>query len=80
MDDPKLKRFFSAVRDLRDAMESDLQLDQFDRLSLENYLALLQITYSEWKKRNHPNLTHSGFSVSDNDTNDSPLSSSLGNL
>ena len=79
MDDPKLKRFFSAVRDLRDAMESDLHLDQFDRLSLENYLALLQITYMEWKKRNHPHLNHAGFSLADTNSDDNPLSSSFGN-
>ena len=33
-------------------MESDVPLDYFDRLSLENHMALLQITYIEWKQRN----------------------------
>jgi len=33
-------------------MTHDLSLDEFDQICLENYIALLQITYMEWKRRN----------------------------
>lgn len=52
METPEVKAFYSAVHDLREALESDLSLDDFERLSLENYMALLQMTYIEWKQRN----------------------------
>ena len=47
-----LDSFFKATQNLRDAMEGDLPLNDFERLSLENYIALLQMTYIEWKMRN----------------------------
>ena len=33
-------------------MEGDSSLTDFDRICLENYLSLLEITYIEWKRRN----------------------------
>jgi hypothetical protein len=52
MEPPELKHFYLATQHLREAMSHDLPLTDFDRISLENYLALLQITYMEWKQRN----------------------------
>jgi hypothetical protein len=49
---PELDQFCSAIQNFREAMECDLPLNDFERLSLENYLALLQMTYIEWKLRN----------------------------
>jgi len=48
----ELRRFYVAIQNLRETMESDLPLNDFDRVCLENYIALLQITYHEWKRRN----------------------------
>ena len=47
-----LNKFFAATQNLREAMECDLPLNDFERLSLQNYIALLQMTYIEWKRRN----------------------------
>jgi len=47
-----LKAFYLVVQNLREEMESDLPLNDFERVALENYIALLQITYIEWKRRN----------------------------
>ena len=47
MNAPVLKDFYIATQNLREAMESNLPLNDFDRVSLENYIALLQITYIE---------------------------------
>jgi hypothetical protein len=33
-------------------MASGLHLDDFDRLCLENYIALLQLSYMDWKRQN----------------------------
>lgn len=52
MEAPELRRFYVAIQNLREAMEGDLPLNDFDRMCLENYIALLQITYLEWKRRN----------------------------
>ena len=52
MEPPELKHFYLATQSLREAMSHDLPLNDFDRISLENYIALLQITYMEWKQRN----------------------------
>jgi hypothetical protein len=52
MEPPELKQFYLATQSLREAMSHDLPLNDFDRISLENYIALLQITYMEWKQRN----------------------------
>ena len=32
-------------------MENDLSLNDFQRISLENHMALLHMTYIEWKQR-----------------------------
>jgi hypothetical protein len=55
MEPPELRHFYLATQNLRDAMSHDLPLSDFDRISLENYIALLQITYVEWKQRNIKN-------------------------
>jgi hypothetical protein len=52
MDTPELRNFYVAAQNLREAMTHDLHLDVFDRICLENYMALLQLTYVEWKRRN----------------------------
>ncbi len=54
MDESSLNKFFVATQNLRDAMEDDIQLDATAQLRLENYMALLHMTYSEWKRRNVP--------------------------
>jgi hypothetical protein len=54
MDEPAVKKFFTSVRELREAMASGMHLDDFDRLCLENYIALLQLSYSDWKRQCYP--------------------------
>jgi hypothetical protein len=54
MDIPELQNFYQATKNLREAMERDVPLHEFDRLCLENYIALVQLTYIEWKRRNAP--------------------------
>ena len=49
---PVLTTFYRATQNLREAMECDLPLNDLERISLENYIALLQMTYIEWKRRN----------------------------
>ena len=51
---PELRQLYVAIQNFREAMEFNLALNDFDRLSLENYLAVLQMTYIEWKRRNLP--------------------------
>ncbi len=50
---PELKKLYQAIQNFRESMEGDLPLNDFDRVCLENYIALLQITYMEWKRRNY---------------------------
>ena len=50
---PELRRLYQAIQDFRESMEGDLPLTDFDRVCLENYIALLEITYMEWKRRNY---------------------------
>jgi hypothetical protein len=52
MESPELRKCYLAIQNLREAMTHDLSLDEFDQICLENYIALLQITYMEWKRRN----------------------------
>ena len=55
MEVPELRKLYQAIQEFREAMENDLPLNDFDRVCLENYMALLHITYIEWKRRNyHP--------------------------
>jgi hypothetical protein len=55
MEPTVIHNFYKATQSLREAMESDLPLNDLERISLENYIALLQMTYIEWKRRNcHP--------------------------
>ena len=58
MEAPELRRFYVAIQNLREAMEGDLPLNDFDRVCLETYIALLQITYLEWKRRNVRQAAH----------------------
>lgn len=55
MDQPVLSQLYLAIHNFREAMESDLSLTDFDRICLENYISLLEITYIEWKRRNVQN-------------------------
>lgn len=52
MEPTVIRNFYRATQSLREAMESDLPLNDLERISLENYIALLQMTYIEWKRRN----------------------------
>lgn len=52
MDTPVLSQLYLAIQNFREAMEGDLPLSDFDRICLENYISLLEITYIEWKRRN----------------------------
>ena len=54
METPALTQLYLAIHNFREAMESDLSLSDFDRICLENYISLLEITYIEWKRRNLP--------------------------
>jgi hypothetical protein len=47
----ELKELYLAIQKFREAMERDLRLNDSERLSLENHIALLQLTYMEWKRR-----------------------------
>jgi hypothetical protein len=55
---PDLQELYLAIKKFREAMESDLPLNDLERLSLENHIALLQLTYMEWKRRNVPPYAH----------------------
>ena len=58
----ELQQLCLAIQNFREAMECDCPLNEFERLSLENYIALLEITYIEWKRRNLP-LTYRAAGV-----------------
>jgi hypothetical protein len=58
MGTPELKELYLAIQKFREAMERDLRLNDSERLSLENHIALLQITYMEWKRRNVEKLAY----------------------
>ena len=57
METPELHQLYLAIQNFREAMERDLKLNEFERLSLENYIAFLQLTYMEWKRRNPNQMT-----------------------
>jgi hypothetical protein len=74
MDEPAVKKFFTSVRELREAMAAGMHLDDFDRLCLENYIALLQLSYIDWKRQYYP--THLDIALSNPvENNDNPQSS-----
>jgi hypothetical protein len=74
MDEPALKKFFTSVRELREAMAAGMHLDDFDRLCLENYIALLQLSYIDWKRQYYP--SHPDIPLSNpNESNDNRGSS-----
>jgi len=52
MQPPVITNFFTAAHNFREAMELDLPLNDLDRICVENYIFLIQITYLEWKRRN----------------------------
>ena len=47
-----ITNFFTAAQNLREAMELDLPLNDVDRICVENYIFLIQVTYFDWKRRN----------------------------
>ena len=51
-DIPELRKLYQAIQEFREVMEDDLPLEYFERVTLENYMTLLQITYIERKRRN----------------------------
>ena len=74
MDEPAVKKFFTSVRELREAMAAGMHLDDFDRLCLENYIALLQLSYIDWKRQYYP--SHFDIALSNPvENNDNPQSS-----
>lgn len=74
--DESLKKLFQATQELRKAMERDRKLDHIDQLRLENHLAVLQMTYIEWKRRNNPpNPPYCRSSFQESDWGDESLSS-----
>ena len=44
-----ITNFFTAAQNLREAMELDLPLNDVDRICVENYIFLIQVTYFDWK-------------------------------
>lgn len=52
MDDVEV--ILDATKEIRAVMNRNLQLDQVDQLRVENCMAMLQLTYIEWKRRNIP--------------------------
>ena len=61
MEAQELRQLYLAIQSFREAMEEDLRLNDFDRMCLENYIALLQLTYFEWKRRNMPELQYCNY-------------------
>ena len=54
-----------ATQELREAMEKGMSLDDIDRLCLENYISLLHLSYSEWKRQYYrPPRINTGFNDS----------------
>jgi hypothetical protein len=51
MEPTVIHNFYRATQSLREAMESDLPLNDLERISLENYIALLQMTYNRVEKK-----------------------------
>ena len=47
-----LHRFYLVTAALRSAMQVDMPLDGSEQLRFENHMALLHMTYVEWKRRN----------------------------
>jgi hypothetical protein len=74
MDEPAVKKFFTSVRELREAMSTGMHLDDFDRLCLENYIALLQLSYIDWKRQYYPNQLDIRLSDPAGESDDNPLS------
>ena len=55
MSDDALKDYYRASHRLREALENDLYMDAVDRMTLENFIALMQMTYKNYKRRNPDN-------------------------
>ncbi len=68
-----MKKFFTSVRELREAMAAGMHLDDFDRLCLENYIALLQLSYIDWKKQYYPNQLDIRLSDPARESDDNPV-------
>ena len=54
MNNSFLENFVCASQDLTHALKWDCNLNELDRLRLENYLSVAQMAYIEWKQRNGP--------------------------
>lgn len=52
MDERLLHTFIRMSRQLTYDLNADCPLSELDQLRFENYLAMLQMTYVEWKQRN----------------------------
>ena len=52
MSDDALKDYYRASHRLREALENDLHLDSIDRMTLENFMVVMQMTYNNFKRRN----------------------------
>jgi len=77
MDNEVLRRYFDAIKELREALESNAPLDGLERLRLENYMSVLHMSYVEWKRRNiAPNPPYWGSPYLDTDQDESFSSNS----
>jgi hypothetical protein len=56
-------------------MESGMSLDDIDHLCLENYISLLPISYSEWRRQYHRPQMHNRFTDADKNFRDTSLPS-----
>lgn len=52
MTDDTLKDYYRAIHRLREALENDLHLDSVDRMTLENFMVVMPMTYKNFKRRN----------------------------
>ncbi|MDK2742396.1 MAG: hypothetical protein H8K03_07065 [Nitrospira sp.] len=52
MDRIVFENFIRASLEVTDAFENDCLLTDMDQLRLDNYLAIMQMSYIEWKRRN----------------------------
>jgi len=64
-----------AAHGIRSRLERNPQLDELDRLRLENCMSLLQMSYIEWKRRNiAPNPPYWGSSFHERNPQDNSSS------
>lgn len=51
MDPIIFRNFVRASLEVADALERDCSLNELDQLRFENYLAVMQMAYIQWKRR-----------------------------